>query len=226
MLKQYVQTNQKVFQLILKSAKFGLNVFNMSVNYIKIIAIIIVSSTIGFIYNALNPKGIPLIKEERILVFEEEQAEITDPDLNNTPVTEKNAIEEQIIAPSEVNIIKEEIPDAVREFTKPVAIRLSRAYQLYNQGVIFIDSRSKEEYADGHIKGAINIPFYESEKYEDILNKIDKNEIIITYCSGKDCDTSILHGDELFEKGYKRIYIFHGGWDDWLEAGYPVDSKH
>lgn len=198
----------------------------MSVNYRNIIAIIIVSSTIGFIYNAINPKGIPPMKEEIILVFEEEQSDINKPDLNDITVTDKNVIEEQIIAQGEGNVIKEEIPDAVREFTNPVAIRLSRAYQLYNQGVIFIDSRSKEEYADGHIKGAINIPFYESEKYEDVLNKIDKNEIIITYCSGKDCDTSILHGDELFEKGYKRVYIFHGGWDDWLEAGYPVDSKH
>jgi rhodanese-related sulfurtransferase len=204
---------------------FVLNFFNMSVNYKNIIAIIIVSSTIGFIYNSLNPKGIPLIKEERILVFEEEQSEITDSDLTDMPGTERNEIEEQIIAPGEGNIIKEEISDAVREFTKPVAIRLSRAFQLYNQGVIFIDSRSKEEYADGHIKGAINIPFYESEKYEDVLNKIDKNEIIVTYCSGEDCDTSILHGDELFEKGYKRVYIFHGGWDDWLETGYPVESK-
>ncbi|HSL90815.1 MAG TPA: rhodanese-like domain-containing protein [Ignavibacteriaceae bacterium] len=197
----------------------------MNLDYKNIFAIIIVSSLIGFLYNALNPKSIPLIKEERILVFEEEQSEITDPDLNDIPVTEKNVMDDEIIVPKDGNIIKEEIHDVATEFTKPVAIRLSRAYQLYNQGVIFIDSRSKEEYADGHIKGAINIPFYESEKYEDVLNKIDKNEVIVTYCSGEDCDTSILHGDELFEKSYKRVYIFHGGWDDWLETGYPVESK-
>jgi 3-mercaptopyruvate sulfurtransferase SseA len=23
--------------------------------------------------------------------------------------------------------------------------------------------------------------------------------------------------------GFKKVYIFHGGWDEWKEAGYPSD---
>ncbi len=105
-----------------------------------------------------------------------------------------------------------------------VAIKLPRAYELYKKGAKFIDARTKEEFAEGHIKNSINIPFYESEKYESVLSNLDKNKTIVTYCSGEDCDLSIMLSDELFEKGFKRIYIFYGGWNDWLEAGYPVES--
>lgn len=196
----------------------------MKVDFRNIIIIVIVSSLIGFAYNFLNPKGIPLIKQERILIFENAEEVFLDS-------TEKKVIEpmEIVTEKSELGktdslIVQEVTPETPKPFSQPIAIKLSRAYQLYNQGVKFIDSRSKEEYAQGHIKGAINIPFYESEKYEDVLNKIDKNDLIVTYCSGEDCDTSILHGDELFDKGYKRVYIFHGGWNDWLDAGYPIEG--
>lgn len=196
----------------------------MKVDFRNIFIIVIVSSFIGFAYNFLNPKGIPLIKQERILIFENGEEVFLDS-------TEKKIVEPMEIVSDETelnktdsHIVQEVTPDISKPFSQPIAIKLSRAYQLYKQGVIFIDSRSKEEYAQGHIKGAINIPFYESEKYEDVLSKIDKNDLIVTYCSGEDCDTSILHGDELFEKGYKRVYIFHGGWNDWLDAGYPVEG--
>lgn len=196
----------------------------MKVDFRNIIIIVIVSSLIGFAYNFLNPKGITLIKQERILIFENGEEVSLDS-------TEKKIIEPMEIVSDETelnktdsHIVQEVTPDIPKPFSQPIAIKLSRAYQLYKQGVIFIDSRSKEEYAQGHIKGAINIPFYESEKYEDVLSKLDKNDLIVTYCSGEDCDTSILHGDELFEKGYKRVYIFHGGWNDWLDAGYPVEG--
>jgi rhodanese-related sulfurtransferase len=29
----------------------------------------------------------------------------------------------------------------------------------------------------------------------------------------------------LLSKGYANVYALKGGWDDWLTAGFPVDSK-
>lgn len=197
----------------------------MHLNYKNIFLIVILSSLIGFAYNALNSKGIPLIKEERVLTFEDDR-EIKDSLQSIIKDSDTKTFKEQTELPPEIPLISEEVSETPKPFAQPIAIKLSRAYQLYNQGVKFIDSRSTDEYAEGHIKNAINIPFYDSEKYENVLNKISTDEIIVTYCSGKECDTSILHGDELFEKGYKRIYIFHGGWDDWLQAGYPIESSN
>lgn len=198
----------------------------MTINYKNILLIVAASSLIGLAYNALNPKGIPLVKEERILHFENENSEIKDSRLLELPDSEDIETDTDMKNREENSIVEELIDDTPKPFSQPVAIKLSRAYDLFKQGVKFIDSRSTEEFAEGHIKNAINIPFYESEKYDDVLNKIDKNEILVTYCSGEDCDTSILHGDELFDKGYKRVYIFYGGWNDWLDAGYPIESDN
>lgn len=198
----------------------------MTINYKNILLIVAASSLIGLAYNALNPKGIPLVKEERILHFENENSEIKDSRLLELPDSEDIETDTDMKIRKENSIVEELIDDTPKPFSQPVAIKLSRAYDLFKQGVKFIDSRSTEEFAEGHINNAINIPFYESEKYDDVLNKIDKNEILVTYCSGEDCDTSILHGDELFDKGYKRVYIFYGGWNDWLDAGYPIESDN
>ncbi len=197
----------------------------MKVSYRKIILIVFVSSLIGFAFNFLNPNGIPLLKQERTLVFEDDEKAVIDTADTKLAVPHDSVTGNMKIKQNEISLTEEIFPDVPKPFSQPIAIKLSRAYQLYQQGVTFIDSRSREEYSEGHIKGSINIPFYESEKYEDVLRKIDKNNILVTYCSGEDCDTSILHGEELFEKGYKRVYIFFGGWNEWLEAGYPIESS-
>lgn len=199
-------------------------IFRLMLNFKNILIIISISSVLGFIYNFINPDGISLIKTERIIQFEDdvnnnnsEASEISD------KLTDEISNEKSInLNNSIADISSDEIVSA---FSEPIAIKLARAYDLYNQNVTFIDARTKEEYAEGHIKNSLNIPFYDSDKYENVLKTLDKDKIIVTYCSGEDCDLSIMLGDELFEKGFKRVYIFYGGWNDWLEAGYPIEKS-
>ena len=113
----------------------------------------------------------------------------------------------------------------IEAFNQPKAIKLDFAYKLFKQKIIFIDARSPEEFAEGHIKDAINIPFYGSENYSKTINNLNKNNIIVTYCSGADCDIAELSGEELFEMGFKRIYVFIGGYDEWTKNNYPTNFK-
>ncbi|MCS7052314.1 MAG: rhodanese-like domain-containing protein, partial [Ignavibacterium sp.] len=99
------------------------------------------------------------------------------------------------------------------------------AYKLFKQGIKFIDARMPDEYAAGHIKGAYNIPFDGDESYRKILDNFSKDEIIVVYCGGTDCDLSIYLGNELFEKGFKRVYVFFGGWNEWLQNNYPISKN-
>jgi rhodanese-related sulfurtransferase len=108
---------------------------------------------------------------------------------------------------------------------EPYAINLEQAKELYEQNELFIDAREKEEFEAGHIRGAVNIPFDNIDNYIEEINRIPKNEIVITYCSGTDCDLSILLGNKLSEMGYKNVYIFFGGWMKWLNSGYPIESQ-
>ena len=76
---------------------------------------------------------------------------------------------------------------------------------------IIIDARTKEEFAAGHIEGAIMIPEYEiADKAEKELP--DKNALILVYCrSGR---RSKIASEELVKLGYTNVKEF-GGIIDW-----------
>ena len=76
---------------------------------------------------------------------------------------------------------------------------------------IIIDARTKEEFAEGHIKNAILIPEYEiANRAEKELP--DKEQLILVYCrSGR---RSKIASEELVKLGYTNVKEF-GGIIDW-----------
>jgi rhodanese-related sulfurtransferase len=89
---------------------------------------------------------------------------------------------------------------------------------------VFLDARKPEEYKDGHIAGALNFYGNELDQFApSVIPQIpDKNEEVIAYCHGGDCDLSLLVAKSLIETGYTRVEIFAGGWPEWKKAGYPM----
>ena len=77
-----------------------------------------------------------------------------------------------------------------------------------NPNVILLDVRSKQEYDEGHLKGAINIPVYELEyRAENELR--DKNSVIIAYCSAGIRSRKAI--GILKKLGYKSLYNVEDG---------------
>ena len=78
-------------------------------------------------------------------------------------------------------------------------------------GYVILDVRTEEEFAEGHIKGAILIPDYEiAEWAESILP--NKDQKILVYCrSGR---RSKLAAEALLTLGYTNLWEF-GGIIDW-----------
>ena len=78
-------------------------------------------------------------------------------------------------------------------------------------GYVILDTRTQEEYDEGHIPGAILIPYDEIlQKAETVLT--DKNQLILVYCrSGR---RSKLAAEDLVKLGYTNIKEF-GGIIDW-----------
>ena len=76
---------------------------------------------------------------------------------------------------------------------------------------VIIDARTEEEFAEGHIEGAILIPEYEiAHRAQKELP--DKNALILVYCrSGR---RSKIASSELVKLGYKNVKEF-GGILDW-----------
>ena len=79
------------------------------------------------------------------------------------------------------------------------------------KGYVILDTRTQEEYDEGHIPGAILIPNTEiEEKAEGVLT--DKDQLILVYCrSGR---RSKIAAEALVELGYTNIKEF-GGIIDW-----------
>ena len=79
------------------------------------------------------------------------------------------------------------------------------------EGYVILDTRTREEYDQGHIPGAIQISHDEiMEKAEEVLT--DKDQLILVYCrSGR---RSKIAAEALVELGYTNIKEF-GGIIDW-----------
>ena len=78
------------------------------------------------------------------------------------------------------------------------------------QGAILLDVRSNQEYKEGHIQGAINIPDYE------LRNRVQreipkKNQLIVIYCQygGRSRNAYNM----MKKMGYTNIYNLSGGLD-------------
>jgi 3-mercaptopyruvate sulfurtransferase SseA len=57
------------------------------------------------------------------------------------------------------------------------------------------------------------------------LEKLDPGRHIITYCDGEDCNASIDLAADLKMMGFANVNFFFGGWQEWRDAGYPIESS-
>ena len=82
-------------------------------------------------------------------------------------------------------------------------INIEQMETLIKQGAIVIDVRSPQEFAEGHIPGAICIPEYNIQR--EIRNKVPNiNSLIIVYC---DSGVRSKNAQKRLQKmGYKQVY--------------------
>lgn len=84
--------------------------------------------------------------------------------------------------------------------------------------VVVLDVRPSEEYAAGHIKGAVSIPL---EELEARLDELSRDVEIVAYCRGPYCVLSRDAVQFLRSKGW-RAWRLSDGVPEWRLAGLPV----
>ena len=99
------------------------------------------------------------------------------------------------------------------------------AKKLYDsQKFIFVDARSRDDYDEAHIKGAVSLPVGQfDEKIEAFLEQYPPEKAIITYCSGRTCEDSHMLAQLLLAFGYTEINVFIDGYPGWELEGYPIE---
>jgi rhodanese-related sulfurtransferase/DNA-binding transcriptional ArsR family regulator len=85
--------------------------------------------------------------------------------------------------------------------------------------VTVLDVRPPEEFAAGHLPGAVNIPIQELEKR---LGDLPKRKEIVAYCRGPYCLMSYDAVELLRKKGLKARRL-QAGLPEWRRAGFPVE---
>ncbi len=81
-----------------------------------------------------------------------------------------------------------------------------------NQGAIIIDVRSSQEYLEGHLTGAINIPYYEINR--NVYNIIkNRNKEIVVYC--QEGVRSKQAFKILRKLKYEKVFNLYGGIENW-----------
>jgi rhodanese-related sulfurtransferase len=90
---------------------------------------------------------------------------------------------------------------------------------------IIIDSRSEFDYELGHIRGSVNLPLKEFEARKSMLNSWPKDTLLITYCDGQECNSSMELAEKLAESGFTNVKFFFGGWTEWHQRQSPEEGS-
>ena len=124
---------------------------------------------------------------------------------NPEETSSSEAVQEQSTPQSET--VKEDVD--VEKFAELVA---------KGDGQI-LDVRTPEEWAEGTVKEAIKMNFYDAN-FQEQLKKLDKTKPVYVYC--KSGGRSGKAADQLQKMGFTSVYNLLGGMGAWNSAGKEV----
>ena len=100
------------------------------------------------------------------------------------------------------------------------SVTLVQATQWINQDkAAVLDIRSADEFAQGHIPGAKNIPLVELPKRTGEINKLQPKSVIVVCSSGMQ---SLKAKSQLKKAGFNDVFIMDGGLAAWQSQGLPT----
>jgi len=84
-----------------------------------------------------------------------------------------------------------------------------------------VDARTKDEFQQAHIVGAINIAEKDFDKSVSLLPN-EKGALVVLYCNGIKCGKSKKVAAKAKEAGYTNLLIYSEGFPVWEEKGNPI----
>jgi 3-mercaptopyruvate sulfurtransferase SseA len=90
--------------------------------------------------------------------------------------------------------------------------------------IVIVDNSPSVVYNEGHIKGAISLPWSENIVEDDNFG-LPHGKPIITYCDcGEGEGDSADVACQLLALGFDDVKTLECGWSAWLQAGYPAEA--
>jgi rhodanese-related sulfurtransferase len=115
-------------------------------------------------------------------------------------------------------------PPVIPDVAGPLTIELPAFKQLYDaNAALVVDAREPVPFAEGHIAGAISLPYNGALADPDRIAGLEPaHRAIVVYCSGGKCELAIDLAKFLVESGKRKVLVYQGGYPEWQAAGYPV----
>ena len=104
---------------------------------------------------------------------------------------------------------------------EPVS-RKDLAKRLKAKTAVVLDVRSEDEFALGHVRGALNIPMDELKRR---LAELPRDQEIVAYCRGAYCVLSFEAVALLRKRGF-RVRRLEEGFPEWKAAGLGTESSY
>lgn len=101
--------------------------------------------------------------------------------------------------------------------TLPAEVHVAQAYDLYQNGAVFLDVRTQQEWDQGHIERSLLVPL---DELQSRINELPRDKDIVVVCrsGARSKEGATL----LRQNGFTRVTCMTGGIQAWLAAGYPV----
>lgn len=80
----------------------------------------------------------------------------------------------------------------------------------------------KNSFDDCRIKGSVNVPFEDVEKFAHTL---DKDAEVVFYCANYMCSASGASAEKLKQMGFEKVWAYEGGTAEWYQQGLKEAEK-
>ncbi|MBP6512340.1 MAG: thioredoxin [Bacteroidia bacterium] len=106
-----------------------------------------------------------------------------------------------------------------KSVNEKVSIEQFEKLMAEKSNAIILDVRTPEEFAAGHVKGAVNLNIHDAA-FKSGLAKLDKSKPVFVYC--KSGSRSADATAQMKDMGFGEVYNFGGGMLAWSNAEKPV----
>lgn len=90
------------------------------------------------------------------------------------------------------------------------------------KAVLVIDVRNMVEFGEGHIPGAMNIPYGQASAEEEQLRK--EKRTIVLYCACVNESSAARAAVEMDGLGIPNVKVLLGGWEEWVSRGEKTEK--
>lgn len=88
-------------------------------------------------------------------------------------------------------------------------------------GLILVDSRIAMDRQQGYIEGSISLPDTDTNCHSLARILPAKTSPVLFYCNGPKCGRSVKALKIALECGYRQLYWFRGGFEEWKQKKFP-----